>query len=561
MSISVHQGADKKNIMVLGDIREQTETLLLNMLREPNDQKVEVSFFDATMVKAKVVQGLHHFLNQNPDNQISVYQSTLAQYLHKLDIACRHRFAAHNAIEKSPFNAIALGGSADSLDKIIHIIQNLPVSALSVFIVQHVMEDNTNYLDELLRTRTDYTLLMPFHMTAIEPSTIYIAPAGYQMRVHDGLVYLTRDRKRNYARPSIDILFESLGSVYKEHLLAVLLCGFGRDGVDSLHHIRQQGGWVLVENGEECDAPVLVEAAIAEKAYDQICTVEEISAHCAAATGHVLDSALTQTFLKAIDSRYGYQFQHYASGTLERRIKRLMHASGYDADQFFAFQRDVLTQPRLYEQLFLSFSIGVTRFFRHPEQFSWLRSHVLPYLESFPYIRIWVAGCASGEEAFSLAILLEEAGLLEKSRIYATDINPILLQHATNGLFGRDGLETFSENHQKSGGRGTVRDSMVDNGRYLALNSRFQDKILWYHHSLVSDGAFNEFQLIMCRNVLIYFNSELQRKVMKLFARSLHPRGFLMLGAQEGIHPGGGQTHFKVMEKQLKFFQLKDGYA
>ncbi len=251
-------------------------------------------------------------------------------------------------------------------------------------------------------------------------------------------------------------LFESLAREYGQHLIVALLCGYGRDGVDSMGLVRQMNGLALVEQHDECEAKDLVKNAVAEESFDLIVSWKEIASFFATAIQFTTtpDDSLIDIFLEAVEVRYGYAFYSYARGTLRRRITKLMAEAGHDS--FYAFQKDVLTQPLCFERLFLELSIGVTEFFRHPEQLAYLRKHVLPYLESFPHIRIWVAGCASGETAYSLAILLEEVGLLAKSQIYATDINPIYLQQANNGLYGVNYLQKTHDNYRESGGVGTI---------------------------------------------------------------------------------------------------------
>ncbi|MGN7611325.1 chemotaxis protein CheB [Magnetococcales bacterium HHB-1] len=558
MSVTVQQSADSKQIMVLGEIDSETEALLLTILAEPFASRIALSFFDATMISEAIVWALHRLVTDHPESRIEIYKHTLAHYLNVLNLPVRHKVTAHKPLSYPTIKALALGGSTDSLDKIIYIISKLPVSDLVVFVIQHVSEGKQNRLDHILHTKTDYTLLMPHHMTPVQPGTIYIAPPGHQMRVHHGQVYLTRDRKQNYARPSIDVLFESLAREYGKHLLAVLLCGYGRDGVDALGLVKRVGGWVLVERAEECLVATLVENAVKEGVYDQICSLQEITAFGVAATETALDETMIKIFLKAVYHCYGYAFQSYAYGTLLRRTTQLMQKSGYKKAQFSAFQRDVLTNPLLFEQLFFSLSIGVTQFFRYPKQLAYLRQSVLPELASYPYIRIWVAGCATGEEAYSIAILLDELGLLEKSRIYATDLNPVYLAHGENGLFGSDDLPQFKAHYQQSEGIRDISCYIKDNGRYFAMAPHLQKRILWHRHSLIHDGVFNEFQLILCRNVMIYFNQTLIQTTLNLFARSLHTHGLLMLGEQENFPTDiEASRSFECRDEALKCFQLK----
>lgn len=507
----------------------------------------------------QAINGLKALYAGNDETQIVVYHTCLAHYLHQLGLSCHHKSIVRKPVCEEEIKALALGGSADSLAKIIHIIECLPKSDITVFVVQHVPENKPHRLDQLLRTRTDYALLMPFHMTPVRPGTIYIAPPGHHMRIHSGYVYLTCDRKQDYAQPSISVLFDSLAREYGAHLVVALLCGYGRDGVDAMGLVRQMKGLALVERSDECEAAALVENALAEEKFDMILSWREIASFFASAARPQppVDDELITISLEALEVRYGYAFQSYAQGTLRRRIAKLMAETGHHS--FYTFQKELLSRPFSFEHLLMELSIGITEFFRHPEQLACLRKHVLPYLENFHHIRIWVAGCASGEMAYSLAIMLEEASLLNKSQIYATDINSSFLQQAHNGLYSIQALEKARNNYALSGGTVTFDDYVENHGFFMAIAPRFQKKILFYHHSLVNGGVFNEFQLILCTNVMIYFNEALQGEVIELLSRSLHKDGFLMLGRNEGISTGRGERFFQEEDGGMKIYRWKQG--
>jgi chemotaxis protein methyltransferase CheR len=385
------------------------------------------------------------------------------------------------------------------------------------------------------------------------------------MKVAHGLVYLTQDRKVSYARPSIDVLFESVAAEYGASALVALLCGFGQDGVAGCAAVRAAGGCALVEDGSECaGAGVLPDSAFSAGHFDHRLKQRGIASIVAAAvaprsrTLGVQEGPLLDLFLDAVHEHTGYDFRSYQHGTLERRISNLIVHAGFAS--FFDFQRAALSNPQMSQRLLTELSINVTEFFRHPEQFRQLREQVLPYLASFPLIKVWSAGCATGEEAYSLAILLDELGLLEKSRIFATDFNPYLLELARAGLFPREALHKSRANYRVSGGSDGSSDAgsdgvggrnddlahhLEDRGRFLKVAERLRERVLFHHHSLGQDGGFNEFQLIVCRNVMIYFDPELQRRVFGLFAQSLHREGFLLLGPSDGLQTLARACQFK----------------
>ena len=453
---------------------------------------------------------------------------------------------------------MALAGSANSLDKIIGIVERLPDSEAAIFVAQHVQEDQPNLLDKLLKLHTDYSVVMPQSLMPIQPHTIYVAPPAHHMKVAHGLVYLTRDRKISYARPSIDVLFESVATEYGAAALVALLCGFGQDGVAGCAAVRAAGGCVLIEDSSDCaEATMLTEQAYRAGHFDHRLKQRGIASIVAAAvaprsrTLGVQEGPLLDLFLDAVHEHTGYDFRGYQHGTLERRISNLIVHAGFAS--FFDFQRAALSNPQMSQRLLTELSINVTEFFRHPEQFRQLREQVLPYLASFPLIKVWSAGCATGEEAYSLAMLLDELGLLEKSRIFATDFNPYLLELARAGLFPREALHKSRANYRVSeGGSDGVGGSdddlahhLEDRGRFLKVAERLRERVLFHHHSLGQDGGFNEFQLIVCRNVMIYFDPELQRRVFGLFAQSLHREGFLLLGPSDGMQTLARACQFK----------------
>ena len=237
--------------------------------------------------------------------------------------------------------------------------------------------------------------------------------------------------------------------------------------------------------------------------------------------------------LMGIYQIYGYDFCNYQLENLKRTISQTM--ARHSMPDFDRFKKKILQDHEFFQRLFLNLSVNVTSFFRHPELFKVLREEIFPYLNSFPHLRIWSVGAASGEEAYSLAILLDELNMLEKSIIYATDFNSLVLQKAQNGLYALPLLQQAVENHQKSGGSKQLEEYFHINLYYAQIRPFIKKKVVFFHHNLTSDTAFNEFHLIICKNVLIYFNSQLQESVVKLFKQSLHRNGFLVLGRSENL--------------------------
>jgi chemotaxis protein methyltransferase CheR len=547
-------GVACRRISLLGRLQHSEEIAeLCTLLAVPDTLPVELVCFDADLLPPIVIEAIADTLDRGIDLKVRAYRPLLAFSLLRLSLPVLPvqpiTPQASQALLKT-CRAVALAGSANSLDKILGIVERLPDSAAVLFVAQHIQEDQPNLLDKLLKLRTDYNVVMPQNLLEVQPRTIYIAPPGHHMKVAHGLVYLTRDRKINFARPSIDVLFESVAAEYGVGALAVLLCGFGQDGVAGCAAVRAAGGCVLIEDSSDCaEASVLTEKAFDAGQFDYKLKQRGIASIVAAAVSprsckaDKAEGTLLDLFLDAVLEHTGYDFRNYQRGTLERRIVRLIQHGGFAS--FFDFQRAALSNPHVMQRLLTELSINVTEFFRHPEQFRQLREEVLPYLASFPLIKIWSAGCATGEEAYSLAMLLDELGLLDKSRIFATDINPTLLELAQAGLYPREVLKKSQDNQQVACHCGNFPKRLEDRGRFLKVAERYRERVLFHHHALGQDGGFNEFQLILCRNVMIYFDADLQRRVFGLFAQSLHREGFLLLGPNDGLRAMAQACQFK----------------
>lgn len=260
-------------------------------------------------------------------------------------------------------------------------------------------------------------------------------------------------------------------------------------------------------------------------------------------------------FLLKVYEVYGYDYTGYQIQSIMRRVNISMIRSSIHS--FKEFERLVLEDAAMFEQLFLDFSINTTEFFRDPEVFTALRENVLPKLDSFKYIKIWCVGCSIGKEPYSLAIMLHELGLLHKTQIYATDINPYVIEEGKNGVFSKRDLEKEILNYKESKGEQDLLHYFEEEEEFIKVKSFLKEKILFFSHSLISSGSLNEFTLILCRNVLIYFTPELQGKVLENFYNSLDKSGFLVLGKSEGLMLNGGDKYFKEYLDKEKIFTVQ----
>lgn len=259
--------------------------------------------------------------------------------------------------------------------------------------------------------------------------------------------------------------------------------------------------------------------------------------------------------LEAIHQKYGYDFKNYSRASLKRRIHKRLEI--LDMRHISELLHGVIYHKEIFESLLLDLSINVTEMFRDPTLFKALREQVLPCLEALPFIRIWHAGCATGEEVYSMAILLKEAGLLARSRIYATDFNEVVLKKAKAGIYPISRVKAYTANYQKAGGTESFADYYTARYESVVMEQSLKETIVFSDHNLATDSVFGEMDLVICRNVLIYFNRTLQNRALKLFHDSLGARGFLCLGSKESLAFSNHADVFVRVDNKEKIYRKK----
>ena len=260
--------------------------------------------------------------------------------------------------------------------------------------------------------------------------------------------------------------------------------------------------------------------------------------------------------IDAIFLKYHYDFRGYAEASLKRRVRAAM--TRLACGSVSQLQDRVLHDPAAFADVLDVLTVPVSEMFRDPGYFRAIRERVVPILRTYPSLKVWIAGCSSGEEAYSFAILLEEEGLLERAIIYATDINPRILQLAEEGVYDIDRLAGFSESHRKSGGRSSLSDYYTARYGRAVVDKRLKRHIVFSDHSLATDSVFAEVQLVSCRNVLIYFKPELQDRAVGLFHDALCRRGFLGIGAKETLRWSAHADGFEELVRDDRIFQKRD---
>jgi chemotaxis protein methyltransferase CheR len=259
--------------------------------------------------------------------------------------------------------------------------------------------------------------------------------------------------------------------------------------------------------------------------------------------------------LEAIQRRYGYDFRGYATASLRRRLWHRVY--GESLQTLSGLQERILHDPACMERLLRDLSINVTEMFRDPGFYRALRSHVFPLLRTHPFIRVWNAGCSTGEESYSLAIALREEGLLDRTRIYATDIDDKALERASAGAFPLERMQRYTENYLRAGGKEAFSTYYSADGESARFDPSLVEGIVLAQHNLVTDGSFNEFHLIVCRNVMIYFGSALQEEVLQLFGDSMTRFGILALGRKESIRRSRHAEEYEPLVEAEKIFRRR----
>lgn len=270
-----------------------------------------------------------------------------------------------------------------------------------------------------------------------------------------------------------------------------------------------------------------------------------------------LQSIEMQLLLEGVARAYGYDFREYAEASMRRRMLSWLSQSRFSS--FGEALYHVLRDEAIFHDLLRGLTVNVTEMFRDPDVFKAIREQVVPHLKTYPFIKIWHAGCATGEEAYSMAILLDEEGLNGRYRIYATDVNPDVLAKAQRGIFPLKEMKTFTRNYQKSGGKSTFSEYYTADYDHAILMPTLRESMVFASHNLAIDGEFGEMQMVICRNVLIYFKQPLKDRAFGLFDSCLSPGGFLCLGTKETIEGRTLAAQYQEVAPRSRIYRKRYG--
>jgi two-component system, chemotaxis family, CheB/CheR fusion protein len=462
---------------------------------------------------------------------------------------------AERALDES--YVVVIGASAGGIEALVRLAASLPADfSAPVVIAQHADPNSPSHLGEILQRQTQlHVVTIDRGDNELAPHTIYIAPAGLNVAIRGSRVTAS-GRLRGHPIPSIDALFISAAESYGDRVIAIILTGMGTDGVAGVRAVKERGGTVLVQEPESAAFPALP-AAIPLSHIDYTANLESLAPLLVTLTAGPRDADITNpdvlaAFLGQLRGRTGIDFRQYKTPTIVRRLSRLMATAG--CETLKDYLRHLTAHPEAYQRLISTFLIKVTEFFRDPALFAQLREVILPDIidharANRAELRLWSAGCATGEEAYSLAIALAE--LLGDEidtmpiRIFATDLDADAIAFARRGIYP---TSAFSEMNPALLAKYFTR---VDDA--FQIKKRIRNLTVFGEYDLGQRAPFPRIDLVLCRNVLIYFTKELQQRTLQLFAFSLRPGGYLVLGKSETTSPL--PQYFANVQAALKIFR------
>jgi two-component system CheB/CheR fusion protein len=471
-------------------------------------------------------------------------------------------------LERQPFFVVGLGASAGGLETLEQFFSHMPPdSGMAFVVVVHLDPTHKTLLPELLARYTRMEVRTAEEGITVEPNVVYVIPANRDMTISGGQLHLEEPQLPRGMRHTIDIFLRSLASDMEENAIAVILSGTGTDGTQGVKAVKELGGIVVVQEEATAKYPGMPQSAIATGVVDMILPAGNIPEK-------IMELAQRSTLLaqrkdaeppkqvtdqlksifRIVNSRTGQDFSSYKVSTIVRRIERRMAVNDIiDIEDYIKFLKE---KPEESKALFKEFLIGVTSFFRDPEAFEVLERHVIPRLfedrDPNEPLRVWMAGCATGEEAYSVAMLIREYcrehRLDIKAQIFASDIDGEAIDFGRNGLYPDSiGADVTPER---------LRVFFKKSDSTYQVVKPLREMIVFAQHNIIKDPPFSRLDLLVCRNLLIYLNPDLQKRLLPLFAQSIKPDGFLFLGSSETV--GGFTDLFLPLDKKWKIFRRRE---
>ena len=462
----------------------------------------------------------------------------------------------------TPFPVVGIGASAGGIAAFEAFFAAMPqgeTTGMAFVVVQHLSPDHKSVLVDLVKRYTRMHVFEAEQGARVSPDCTYIIPPNHDLSLVDGVLHLTRHDTQRRPRLTVDHFFGSLAAAQRERAIAIVMSGTGSDGTLGIREIKGEGGLVIAQAPDTTEYDGMPRSAITTGMVDLVLPPGDMPAQLMAYVRHAFDPArkpppplvrdgLLRKLCVLLRAQTGHDFSQYKETTLLRRMERRMAL--HQLEQPEDYLRHCRDDPAELDALFRDLLIGVTSFFRDPEAFKVLEEKLIPRLladkSAHEPMRVWVCGCSTGEEAYSIAILLHEhmmnAKRAFKLQVFATDIDPQAIEHARVGIYPASIAASMSEERL---GRYFIHDPQ--RGTYR-IQKHIRDLVVFSEQDVIKDPPFSKLDLVSCRNLLIYLNSELQRKLIPLFHYALAPGGALFLGSSETV--GDSARLFNVLDRK-----------
>ncbi|MGM0421151.1 MAG: chemotaxis protein CheB [Bacillota bacterium] len=469
------------------------------------------------------------------------------------------------------FPIVGIGASAGGLEAFKEFFSGIPEDTepdMAFVLVQHLSPDHESSLTDIVRNFTSMKVSEVKDGMRVECNSVYIIPPNYDMIFLDGVLKLKEPAAPRGHRMPIDVFFRSLAQGQSERSVCIILSGTGSDGTLGLRAIKGEGGMAMVQKPDTAKYEGMPNSAIATGLVDYELPPAEMPNKLAAYVSRAFgdrersgreqqgeEKILKKVFI-ALRNQTGHDFSQYKQSTIHRRIQHRMSVQQIETlDRYVKYLQQT---PEEVENLFRDLLIGVTSFFRDPEAFEVLETEVIPDLlaakRESGILRLWVPACSTGEEAYSIAILIAECqdrhNQSLKVQIFATDIDSRAIVVARRGLYPASIAEDVSQE------RLSKFFKAEDDGKIYRIQKRIREMVIFSEQNLIEDPPFSRLDLISCRNLLIYMQKDLQKKIISLFSYALNPGGYLFLGTSETL--GDSHVYFSAVDSKLKLYQLKE---
>ncbi|MGM0436647.1 MAG: chemotaxis protein CheB [Bacillota bacterium] len=475
-----------------------------------------------------------------------------------------------NGDASAEFPIVGIGASAGGLEAFKEFFSSMPddsESGMAFVLVQHLAPDHKSSLSNIIRNYTNMKVLEVKDKMKIERNSVYIIPPNYEMTFLDGTLQLKEPSVSRGHRMPIDVFFRSLAKGQSERAICVILSGTGSDGTLGLRTIKGEGGMAMVQKPDSAKYKGMPNSAIATGLVDYELPPAEMPKQLISYVSHAFgeldqsahepkkEEKIMKNIFITLRNQTGYDFSQYKLSTIKRRIHHRMSVQQIKTlDRYVKYIQQTSEEV---ENLFRDLLIGVTSFFRDPEAFKVLEKKVIPSLfaekRESGILRLWVPACSTGEEAYSIAILIAECedklNQNLKVQIFATDIDSNAIVAARRGLFSASIADDMSQ-ERLSGFFNTE-----DDGKTYRIKKRIREMVIFSEQNIIEDPPFSRLDLISCRNLLIYMKKDLQNKIISLFSYALNPGGYLFLGTSETL--GEANIYFSTVDSKLKIYQLK----